>query len=224
MITFISPYRDKAQAEKWKAKLLKEFPDSKVILINGNADKGGAKSFFDVWRKALPKVKTKYVCLTHDDTEYIAIPDIDKYFTEGVGMMGTAGTTILHRDQPWWFSKERYLGGILSGQIWNTEEGRDPSMSVFGPFGEVVTLDGVCMILPTKLLKEILPTLLKKDYGTWDFYDHILSLEVIKRGHKILTAPFIIVHGSKGGEKRQSFFDSLDKFKDEYLDKTWRIK
>lgn len=221
--SFVIPYRNKEVADKWKEKLLETYPDAEVIMINGDASKGGAKSFFDVWRQALPKVTKKYVCLTHDDTEYIGIPDLDKHFTKGVGMVGIAGTTVLHKDQPWWFSQERYLGHILSGQVWNKEEGK-PSMSVFGPFGEVVVLDGVCMITTKKILEEVLPTCLEKDYGTWDFYDHIISLELIEKGYKLLTIPIVLIHGSKGGDKRQSFFDSLDKFKKEYLeDKTWRI-
>lgn len=222
--SFIIPYRLKENAIKWEKKLKKTYPDAEVIAINGDAKNGGATSFFDVWRQALPKVTKKYVCLTHDDTEYIGFPNLDKYFKGKVGMIGTAGTTVLHKDQPWWFSGERFLGNILSGQIWNTEENKDPSMSVFGDFGEVVTLDGVCLITTKKILEDVLPICLKKDYGTWDFYDHIISLELIKKGYKLLTVPMVIVHGSKGGDKRQSFFDSMDKFRDEYLGKkVWRI-
>jgi hypothetical protein len=222
--SFIVPYREKANADRWEKKLKEDFPDAKVIAINGDAAKGGATSFFDVWAKALPQVKTKYVCLTHDDTEYIGIPDLDKYFKDKVGMIGIAGTTILHKDQPWWFSTERLHGQILSGQVWNTEVDKPNSYSSFGSFGEVVVLDGVCMITTKKILEEVLPTCLKKDYGTWDFYDHIISLELIKRGYKLFTVPIVLLHGSKGGDKRQSFFDSLDKFKDEYLNKTWRVQ
>jgi GT2 family glycosyltransferase len=110
------------------------------------------------------------------------------------------------------------LGGILSGQIWNGEQ-----HSVFGEFSEVVALDGVCIVIRKEVLEELLPDLLKKDYGTWDFYDQILSLELIKLGYRLFTVPMKINHASKGGDKRPSFFDSLDKFKAEYLDITWRI-
>lgn len=222
--SFIIPYRDQKNADKWEKKLLKTYPDAQVIKINGDASKGGCKSFFEVWNKALPKVTKKYVCLTHDDTEYIAIPDLDKYFKDDVGMVGIAGSTVLHKDQPWWFSTERLLGHILSGQVWNIEKDKKNSYSSFGSFGEVVVLDGVCMITTKDILAEVLPGCLKKDYGTWDFYDHIVSLELIKRGYKLLTVPIILVHGSKGGDKRQSFYDSEGKFRDEYLErKTWRI-
>jgi len=218
MITFIIPYREKKNADAWEKRLLKKFPDSQVIAIEGTPD----MSFFKVWKKALPQVKGEYICLTHDDTEFIKIPNLDTIFKGNVGMVGVAGTTVLHKDQPWWFSGERFLGHILSGQIYHREE-KENKLSVFGPCGEVVVLDGVCMITTKEILAEVLPECLKKDYGTWDFYDHILSLELIKRGYKLLTVPIEMIHDSKGGDKRQSFYDSLDKFKDEYLKGVWRI-
>lgn len=220
--TFITPYREKEIFLKWKKKLEAKYDDIQVLGIDGNASSGGAKSFFDAWKRALPEVTKKYICLTHDDTEYLEVPDLDKLFKKDVGMIGVAGTTVLHKDQPWWFSGERMGGGMLSGEIWNTEEGKEDSHSVFGPYGEVVVLDGVCMLTTKKIIEDVgIP---EKDYGTFDFYDHIISLEFIKKGYKIFTAPIKILHKSKGGDKRPSFFDSLDKFKAEYLEgKTWRI-
>lgn len=212
--SFIIPTKDLDKLKNFKLP-----PESELIPVVG------AKSFFDAWSKGIKKAKGEYLVLTHDDTEYIEFNAIDKWFEmemfkEGdeVGAVGTAGTTVLHKDQTWWFSTERFLGGILSGQIWNGEE-----HSVFGEFGEVVALDGVCIVIRKELLEELLSDLLKKDYGTWDFYDQILSLELIKRGYRLFTVPMKINHASKGGDKRPSFFDSLDKFKAEYLDKTWRI-
>lgn len=252
--TFITPYKDKEIFNQWKKKLEKSYDDIQIIGIQGGLvefEKDGVKHtkprtpFFEAWKQALPQITKKYVCLTHDDTEYIGIPDLDKYFNKpllqknklynnesvfgmDIGMIGIAGTTVLHKDQPWWFSTERLRGGLLSGQVFNTEEGGKVSRSDFGPFGEVVVLDGVCMITTKEILEDVgIPNV---DYGplgqvyTLDFYDHVLSLEYVKKGYKILTVPIVLVHGSKGGDKRQSFFDSLDKFKAEYLeDKTWRI-
>ena len=252
--SFITPYKEKTQFDKWKAKLEENYEDIEVIGIQGGLinfklnGKDAAKPrtpFFEAWRQGLKKATKKYICLTHDDTEYVAIPDLDKYLEKiyiaengkiynnpvlpetRIGMIGIAGTTVLHRDQPWWFSTERLHGGILSGQVWNTEDGKKNSYSSFGPFGEVVTLDGVCMFTTKEILEDVgIP---KIDYGksgqvySLDFYDHVISLKYIKAGYKLLTVPIILVHGSKGGDKRPSFFESMDKFRDEYLDKTWRV-
>ncbi len=211
--SFIIPTKDLKKLKNFKIP-----QDSELIPVLN------AKSFFDAWSKGLKTSKGEYLVLTHDDTQWVEFPDLEPILKTGVGMIGTAGTTVLHKDQPWWFSTERFLGGILSGQIWNNEKGKEVSYSRFGAYGRVVALDGVALVLAKKTLEQILPTLLKKDYGTWDFYDQILSLELIKKGYKLETYPMKIIHASKGGDKRPSFFDSLDKFKAEYLeDKTWRI-
>lgn len=202
--SFIIPTKDLKKLKNFKLPL-----DSELIPVVG------ATSFFDAWSKVIQQAKGEYLVLTHDDTEYLEF-DLGKLSMFAI--YGTAGTTVLHKDQPWWFSTERFLGGILSGQIWNGEQ-----HSFFGEFGEVVALDGVCIVIRKNILKEVLPDLITKDYGTWDFYDQILSLELIKRGYRLFTVPMKINHASKGADKRPSFFDSLDKFKAEYLNKTWRI-
>lgn len=206
--SFIIPTKDLKKLKNFKLP-----PDSELIPVVG------ATSFFDAWSKGIKKAKGEYLVLTHDDTEYLEFMDTGLLDGSDCFIFGTAGTKVLHKDQPWWFSTERLLGGILSGQIWNGDQ-----HSVFGEFGEVVALDGVCIIVHKRVLKAFLPDLLKKDYGTWDFYDQILSLELIKRGYRLFTVPMKINHASKGGDKRPSFFDSLDKFKAEYLEgKTWRV-
>lgn len=215
MISFILPANNKESVKRLDKSLKELNIEYELIAIYG------ASSFFDAWRQALLKAKGEYLVLTHQDTRFIAIPDLDKYFKDNVGMLGVAGTTVLHKDQVWWFSQERLLGHILSGQIFHTE-GEGQKLSIFGPFGEVVTLDGVCMITTKKILEDVgIP---KKDYGTWDYYDHIISLEYLKKGYKLLTAPIVMIHDSKGGDKRPSFFESEGKFKEEYLEgKTWRV-
>lgn len=208
--SFIVPVNDEKQFKKF-TESLEEYDEYEVIPIRG------AKSFFDAWRQGIKKAKKKYLVLTHQDTEFVGIPDLDKYFKKGVGMVGTAGTTVLHKDQPWWFSRERLDGSILSGQVFYNDTGK-PTASIFGPFGEVVVLDGVCLITTKDILEDVgIPD----GYG-WDWYDHVISLEYIKKGYKLLTIPLVIVHGSKGGDKRSDFYDDGDRFRKEYLDKTWR--
>lgn len=209
--SFIVPVNNNKQYSKL-VKSLKEFDDYQLIPIKG------AKSFFDAWRKGLKGVKKKYVCFTHQDTEYVAIPKLSKYLKDDVGMIGVAGTEVLHKDQPWWFSQERLHGNILKGQIFHKgKEGNE--LSVFGAFGEVVVLDGVSMFTKYDIIKDIK---LPKGY-TWDYYDHVVSLEMIKKGYKLKTVPIVVVHASKGGDKRESFFKGQERFVKEYLDKTWRI-
>ena len=171
----------------------------------------GAKSMFDAWKKGIKKAKHEKIVLMHEDVKVIKIPKLDwKY-----DMYGVAGTTVIHRDQPWWFSKERYMGWLLSGKIKHNGE-----LSDFGEYGEVVVLDGAFLLTTkTKLLKAI-PDI---DWAKWDFYDHVISLEYIKRGWKLATAPIEIDHASKGENKRPEFVEDMIKFRNTYLTKTYRV-
>lgn len=257
--SFIFPYKEEEGMLKFKKHLEDNYSDIEVIGIkgglvdfklNGRPTTKPRTPFFEAWKQGLKKATKKYICLTHDDTEYVGIPNLDKYFEQPVtysnyhkdekplriynsvdfpkvGMVGIAGTTVLHRDQPWWFSTERLNGGILSGQVFYKDEKGNPVINQFGSFGEVVALDGVCMITTKEILEKVgIP---ECDYGedgqlySLDFYDQIMSLEMIKAGYKLLTIPIILVHGSKGADKRPSFFKSMDKFRDEYLTQTWRV-
>ena len=210
MISVVLPANDKKQVASLEDSLKRLGQPFELLPIYG------ATSFFDAWRKAKPK--GEYIILTHQDTEFLEIPELDKYLKDNVGMIGCAGTTVLHKDQPWWFSAERAAGLILSGQIYHKGD-KGNELSVFGPQGEVVCLDGVCMITTKKILDEVgIPD---KDY-TWDFYDHVLCGEYRKKGYKLMTAPIIMVHSSKGANKRDSFETDMIKFRDEYLGETWR--
>ena len=213
MISVILPATDKEQVKSLDKSLQDLKIDYELIPIYG------ASSFFDAWQKGLKTAKGEYICFTHQDTQFLEIPKLDSYFKNNVGMVGIAGTTILHRDQPWWFSRERAEGNILSGTIYHKGTAGN-ELSVFGPQGEVVCLDGVCMITTKKILEDVgIPT---KDYATWDFYDHVLCGEYRKKGYKLLTIPLIMIHASKGGNKRDSFETDMARFTDEYLQETWR--
>jgi hypothetical protein len=214
LISFILPATDKDKVKTLEASLNQLGMPFELIPIYNST------SFFDAWRQGVAKAKGEYLCFTHQDTEYTAIPDIEKYLKGKVGMIGTAGSTVIHKDQPWWFSQERFHGSILSGQVFYKEADGN-RISPFGPFSEVVILDGVCLITrKDTLLKVGIP---KIDWGSWDFYDHIISLEYIKKGYKLQTVPIVMTHDSKGGDKRPSFFTDMERFKKEYLYKSWRI-
>ena len=210
MITFIIPYRKKENADKWEKRLLEKFPDSQVIAINGDAKNGGEKSFFSVWKKALPKVKGEYVCLTHDDTIFHHIPDLNEYFKDNVGLVGVAGAIDYNINDTWWFDRFRFLNHKLSGQIYHNAPD-SKGLSFFGDYGGVRVLDGVCMVTKTEYFKKILPKI--KVNVTWDWYDHVLSKAYRNEGYRLKTIPILITHMSAGGLKR----DSFEKEKKEYM-------
>lgn len=211
MISFIVPTTDKDAILKLSNSLDKLGIEFELIPIYH------ATSFYDCWRKGLKKAKGKYLILTHQDTEYFHIPDLDQYFTKDVGMCGVAGAKELSNNEPWWFSVNKLQKGQLSGQIYHDvadshAAGIGKGLSVFGEYGEVKLLDGVCLIV--KRDNFIIPD---ADWCKWDYYDHVISMEYVKRGQKLLTIPIVMCHASAGGNKREGFYEAEKRFRKEYL-------
>ncbi len=210
MISFILPATDKTKVKSLSDSLDQLGQPFELLPIYE------ATSFFDCWRKAVPKAKGDYLCFTHQDTKFNYIPPLKDYLKGDVAMVGVAGTTVIHKDQPWWFSKERLYANLLSGSIKHTGS---PQPDIFGKLGNVVILDGVCIITQKdKLLKVGIPDI---DWAKWDFYDHIISLEYIKKGYKLQTIPIEMTHDSTGGGQ-DTFIQNMNRFRDEYLSVTYR--
>ena len=90
----------------------------------------GMNSFFQTWRNGLSKAKKKYLVLTHQDVEFISIPDLDKIFSENTGMIGPAGTKIITKKDPWWFSPGRLENNHLSGEVFHKKDFYDHVISL----------------------------------------------------------------------------------------------
>lgn len=210
MISVIVPTTDDNQLSKLEHSLLKLGLDFEFIPIYN------ATSFFDCWQKGVKSAKGNYLMLTHQDTEYHYIPDLNEEFAfeEGLGMVGVAGSKTLDSREPWWFSTNRLKRGELSGKIYHDGE-EATGLSVFGPYGKVRTLDGVCLITPKEtLLKVGIPNY---DWCTWDYYDHVICEEYIRKNYYLKTVPILMTHRSAGGDKRPSFFKAQSEFIKKYI-------
>jgi hypothetical protein len=171
-----------------------------------------ATSFFDAWKKAMPKVRTEWVILTHQDTEFHYIPEL-----KGFDLGGVAGCTKYENvdNFPWWFDRGRLQKGLLSGRIYH-DAPESKGLSIFGEYGDCEILDGACLVAQSSKLKEILG---KIDVDvTWDWYDHVLSHEYVKRGLKVKTIPLLMTHRSAGGSRRPSYFTEMKKYIKYYND------
>lgn len=208
MISFILPATDKTKVKTLEASLNQLGTPFELIPIYNST------SFFDAWRQGVAKAKGEYLCFTHQDTEFYYIPDLDKEFTKGVGLCGAAGSREIDKTEPWWFSMRRLQSNLLSGQVYHNSWDAK-GLSNYGDYGEVKILDGVCLITrKERLLKVGIPN---KDWCTWDYYDHVLSLDYQKKGYKLKTIPVVMVHASAGGNRRESFYTAEKEFIKEYL-------
>jgi len=188
-ISFILPATDKKQVLRLEKSLNALGQPFEIIPIYG------ATSFFDCWRKAMPKAKGEYLILTHQDTEFHYIPKLNVE-----GLAGVAGAKEYNIDDPWWFTRDRYINSRLSGQIYHDKQTK--GLSNFGPYGDVEVLDGVCLVTKPEILKKVLKDL---PDVTWDWYDHVLSKAYLNAGYQVKTIPILMTHYSAGGERRKTF-------------------
>ena len=141
--------------------------------------------------------------------EFQQIPDLRRYFKGNVGMLGVVGTKEITLSNPWWFDINRLYNGKLSGEVTHWGLSDPYEVTDYGDYGDVVVLDGVCLITRREVLYKVgIP---KFKWCKWDYYDHIISLEFIKAGYRLKTVPIKLVHLSKGGggenmEKTQKYF------------------
>ncbi len=192
-----------------------ESPTVEVLPLPGH------DSFFDAWDSALLAAHSDVLILTHEDVRIMSlplIPSLVRGFTvhPELGVLGVAGAKEMDASEPWWFSRRRLDAGLLSGQIFH-ETGEGPQMSLYGPYGPVVVLDGVCLITTKDRLATVLPACRERTYAKWDFYDHVLSMEMGRAGYQLRTCPLQMIHDSKGGGKRESFEAAGEQFAADYL-------
>jgi len=214
-LSFIVPVNNESQYKVFEDSI-KDFKDYETIPIRG------ADSIFDAWRKGIEQAKNKYLVFTHQDVSYLeALPDLDKIFSDpNVGMVGVAGATYILKDKPWWWAGAEVFGSgkmYHDGCLCNNTRSGEWYLDLYGECGEVVILDGVCLIT-TKDRIDAIGGIPNKDYGKWDMYDHIFSSEFIKHGFKLLTIPIKMVHHT-GCSLRKTFSDDVTKFANEYI---WR--
>jgi hypothetical protein len=206
--SFVFPANNRKLADKLEENLEHRFTNYEVFPIFNSS------SFFQAWKKGLSKSSKKYLVLTHQDVEFISIPELDNLFTKDVGIVGPAGAKVVSKKEPWWFSPNKLEADQLSGSVYHIT-GKKKSSSFYGKYNEVVVLDGVCLVTTPKILNEVgIP---KIRWAKWDYYDHVISFEYLTHGYKLETAPIKLVHSSVSGNRRPDFFTDQEEFVKQYL-------
>lgn len=215
-IGIIFPANNKKVAGNFEKDIKDKYPEIEVVPVFK------AKSFFDAWKDGLTKTSAETLIFTHQDVQIQKIPNFEKYFESGAGMLGAAGSKEVTAEVPWWFDGDRLYRGKLSGEVthWTPEEPFD--VVNYGAYGKVVVLDGVFLVTKRHILSEVgIPDI---EWCKWDFYDHVLSIEYIKKGFKLRTIPVQMVHISPGGGSKD-FEKVKERFVKEYFNenKIWKV-
>lgn len=188
--SLVVPVTEKGLIERLDRNLKEKFVEYELIEV------WRAGSMAEVWQQAIAKASYDYVAVVHQDVEIYDWVGLDGVFGAGVGMVGVAGAREITYKKPVWFDRERLWEGKLSGQIFQRMRGREWLMR-YGDYGEVVVLDGVCLVVRKEVLGEGLDWMTGLDWARWNWYDQVLSLKVGQR-YKLKTVPIQLAHFSAG--------------------------
>jgi len=165
-----------------------------------------APSMFSGYQNAFDVLKPSdedIVVMCHDDIEILSDGNEYKKLLEEslsdpqVGFVGVAGTTYLDRDAVWW-EPNRRARGLHSGFVFQGEETRHMVLNWFGPWRNVVVLDGCFMAAKARTMKRVGFDKPQQFPGNWDFYDLHYTMTAFDMGCVNKTLPIILLHNSSG--------------------------
>jgi GT2 family glycosyltransferase len=165
-----------------------------------------APSMFSGYRDAFDVLKPSdddIVVMCHDDIEILSDGNeykklLEEYLSEpNVGFVGVAGTTYLDKDAVWW-EQTRRARGLHSGFVFQGTGMRNMVPNWFGPWRNVVVLDGCFMAARAGTMRRVGFDQPEQFPGNWDFYDLHYTMTAFHMGYVNKTLPIIIVHNSPG--------------------------
>jgi glycosyltransferase involved in cell wall biosynthesis len=160
----------------------------------------GYQTAFDTLQ---PIADDDIIVMCHDDIEIIT--DGNEYQSilkeslndPKIGFVGVAGTTYLDKDAVWW-EMERRQKGLHSGFVFQGVCMRDSYPNWFGPWRNVVALDGCFIATKARTIRKIGFAKPKQFPGNWDFYDLHYTVTAYEMGYVNKTVPIITLHNSEG--------------------------
>jgi hypothetical protein len=115
--------------------------------------------------------------------------------TDGVGFVGVAGTTALGDTGVWWMDEP---GGLKRGSVAHTDPEHGTYMSMFGPYGDVVVLDGVFLACSHDTATFCFGDGVFPEDTGFHYYDieTTLKMHIKKLRNTVIALP--LFHGSHG--------------------------
>jgi protein O-GlcNAc transferase len=156
----------------------------------------GAKSLFAAYDEGWAKARHDLVCFLHEDAEIEGVDEAlihEKLSDPTTGFLGVAGARILGETGVWWSGFGTQLqGDRLSGRCGHFRQGRR-EVTDYGPFGEVVALDGV-LLITTKAVLQTIGGFADPPLDGFDFYDVSPTFRARLRGYRNYTIPMSVFH------------------------------
>ena len=160
-----------------------------------------ATSILDAYQQIAQHAKHDIVCFLHEDIELIQFDEklIHLYFSRNnTGFLGVAGTRYLDEKLTWWQSPTEYLSGCC-GHI---QPNGQQQINFYGPFSQVVVLDGV-LLITSKAVLQTTQAFEAPDLIGFDFYDISATLKAHLTGFKNYTIPMNLYHHGLGQTRPQ---------------------
>jgi hypothetical protein len=179
-------------------------------------------NIFQAYDAGAQEAHYSILCFIHEDARLLSssywLREVGKYFDDPkVGILGVAGSKDLTGTGRWWEGMGQPDGNRLSGMAIHTKDGQTWP-NAYGPFGQVLVLDGLCLILKKSLYEELqgyhyagMPP-----YVGYDFYDIDPCFRAHLAGYKNYTIPLLIEHQSMG-EPKESWYTNKELFVSKYM-------
>jgi len=184
----------------------------------------GKSSIFDAYHETFNKLTLNpndIIIFCHDDIEIISsklsfLEGLGKLNLPDTGFVGVAGTTHLSENCVWWDIELRkqqlHRGFVLQGETLNSSYG-----NYFGPYSQVVVLDGCFMAAKVSTLNKINLEKPNEFPGLWDFYDLYYTIQTHLLGLKNYAVPIMTLHNSAGSlAGRESWHKNREVFINTY--------
>ncbi len=128
---------------------------------------------------------------------------------EDTGIIGVAGAIGVVGETPWWQYPD------VSGSAIHITDNKKPAINLYGPFGRVAVLDGICLMFRSGTYRKLLPP--PSELTGFHYYDMDLCIRAHLAGLKNWTVPLVLVHEHKGkGATRSRLRDDRKVFWDIY--------
>lgn len=174
------------------------------LLVNKPSIFSAYSEAFDLIPNKKPHTK---ILMCHDDIEILSDKNCVKSYLFGNtigdrakpvnGFIGVAGCKTFTESCVWW-DKTIWTSGRLSGTVFHGKNKESMQPTYFGPFGDVVALDGLFLFTDIGTLSKLKLNKPETFKGDWDFYDIYYTLQAHKLGMKNRTVPILLRHESIG--------------------------
>lgn len=155
----------------------------------------GASSMGEGYNAGIAWAHSNTLIFTHDDVRCWASAALYQRLTgllspdirADIGFLGVAGSCVFDTTAAWWGK------GPLRGAVAHSQNNQE-YMSMFGPYGDALVMDGVLLACRRAVLDKTGPFV----EDGWHFYDIDITLRAALMGYTNKVVPFPIYHGSVG--------------------------